>query len=290
MENLCHKIAVIGGDLRSYYMSKSLLDSGYKIGTYSLIKDINHENCQNYDSFEDLANIHSILICPTPMSKDTKNLYMESPNEDLSFSKIVEAISASHLLIAGSIPSAFKEVASSKNINTIDLMDNDVITINNAIATAEGTIFQAIKSSTINIHNSHSLVLGYGRCAKVLANKLRGLDSQVTIAARSRNALAYAFTDGFNTVALEHVDKVIGNFNFIFNSIPAQILNKPLLDKTDLDTTIIDIASFPGGIDYKYANSLGLNAQLCPGLPGIVSPETSARILLDEILPIINNR
>ncbi len=45
---------------------------------------------------------------------------------------------------------------------------NDVAILN-AVATAEGAIAEAIKRSIINIHQSNCLVLGYGRCAQILA-------------------------------------------------------------------------------------------------------------------------
>ena len=60
-------------------------------------------------------------------------------------------------------------------------MKMDDVAIYNAIATAEGAIMEAIKMQPINLHKSRCLVLGYGRCAKVLAAKLKGMDAQVTV-------------------------------------------------------------------------------------------------------------
>jgi dipicolinate synthase subunit A len=54
-------------------------------------------------------------------------------------------------------------------------MKDEKIVILNAIATAEGTIMEAIRSSDQNLHGSNCIELGYGRCAKVLAQKLKAL-------------------------------------------------------------------------------------------------------------------
>ena len=49
------------------------------------------------------------------------------------------------------------------------------------------------------------------------------------------------------------------------------------------DTLILDMASEPGGVDYKAAEELGITAVLLPGLPGKYAPASSAEILADKI-------
>jgi dipicolinate synthase subunit A len=169
-------------------------------------------------------------------------------------------------------------------------MKDEKITILNAIATAEGTIMEAIKSSDINLHGSTCLILGYGRCAKVLAVKLKALDAKVIIAARSEDALAYAEAAGYQTTSLINMKKILPSCNFIFNTIPALILDKSCLAHVDPEVTIIDIASAPGGVDYEYALKHSLNAKLCLGLPGKVSPRSSADILLTGIVAFMKER
>jgi len=44
---------------------------------------------------------------------------------------------------------------------------------------------------------------------------------------------------------------------------------------------IIDLASKPGGTDFRYAERRGIKALLAPGLPGIVAPKTAGRIMAD---------
>jgi dipicolinate synthase subunit A len=50
---------------------------------------------------------------------------------------------------------------------------------------------------------------------------------------------------------------------------------------------IIDLASKPGGTDFRFAEKRGIKAMLAPGLPGIVAPRTAGRIIaktLSELL------
>src|SRR5699024_10494371 len=139
------------------------------------------------------------------------------------------------------------------------------IAVKNGIATAEGAIMEAIRSSDINLHHSNCLVLGYGRCAKILAQKLEGLHAFVTVAARSEDALAYAEATGHGTILLNNMKDHISSFDYIFNTIPSKILDSHILKLVNPNVTIIDIASAPGGIDYEYSKNHDINALLFLG-------------------------
>jgi dipicolinate synthase subunit A len=52
-------------------------------------------------------------------------------------------------------------------------------------------------------------------------------------------------------------------------------------------TVIIDLASKPGGTDFRFAERRGIKAILAPGLPGIVAPKTAGRILASIVSQII---
>jgi dipicolinate synthase subunit A len=149
---------------------------------------------------------------------------------------------------------------------------------------------EAIKSSDINLHKSNCLILGYGRCGKVLADKLKGLGAYTTIAARNVDALACAHAAGLSTVRLCDIKSFLPSFSYIFNTIPALIMDQECLKLVSKDVVIIDIASAPGGVDYVYALNNGISAKLCLGLPGKVAPRASADILVTEIEALIKER
>ena len=177
-----------------------------------------------------------------------------------------------------------KEYCTTHHIPVYDLMEDESVSISNAVATAEGAILEAIMRSPLTLHLSQSLILGYGRCAKILADKLNGLHSKVTIAARAKEALSYAGAYGYNTIPLMDINKYLVEFPFIFNTIPALVLDSASLSYVQKDVTIIDIASAPGGTNFEYCKQLHINASLCLALPGKYAPKTSAHILIDAIL------
>lgn len=276
-------IAIFGGDKRQVYMAKSLAEKGYSVYTYQLAEVVQGKNCTALHTFDEMFQKCGILIGPIPLIKNIM------PAERLvpAFEKL---LGKNHLLIGGVIPPALAQFCTRRGIACCDLMLNEKIAILNAVATAEGAVMEAIGAGAINLHGSNCLVLGYGRCARVLAEKLKGMSAKVTVAARSEEALAYAQAFGMQPVHLSAVKSVLPDCNFVFNTIPALILDSGCLALFREGTVIIDIASAPGGVDYDAARQKQLNAKLCPGLPGKVAPKVSADILVGEIITILKER
>lgn len=157
------------------------------------------------------------------------------------------------------------------------------------IPTAEGAIYHAIEASPHVLHKSRCLILGFGKCGKALACKLKGLNANVTICARKDTDLAYAESCGYETISYDQLPDSIGNFLFIFNTVPARILDKYRLSFISKDAVIIDIASVPGGVDFETAEKLGIPTIHCLGLPGKLSPKTAADILAKQIIVLLKS-
>lgn len=204
----------------------------------------------------------------------------------MTVENFISCLKDHHRIYGGNFTKNVKEVCNTKKISCLDFMEEEEISIKNAVATAEGTIAEAIIKSPGNLHQSSCLILGFGRCAKVLALKLKAMDMYVTIAARSKDQLAMAEACGYKALHLDKLMQHLGDFPFIFNTIPALVLNSQALTLVRKDVLIIDIASKPGGTDFEKAKELHIDAFLCLGLPGKYAPKTSAKILIEFIKQI----
>lgn len=287
MDSLFH-IAILGGDLRSAYLSEILQKRGCCITVYGVCttsKDIYTAN-----SLEELIDANEIIVGPIPTTKDAIHIFSLEEKEDLKIDYLKKHITKDKFFFGGVIPNTLTQFFTAEKISFFDYMKDDDIALQNAIATAEGTIMEAIQHSSRNLHKSRCLILGYGRCAAILGQKLSGLDAHVTICARKQSARTAAYCFGYDTLAFEHLSLCISDYDYIFNTIPSLVLPKELLSLVSSDKTIIDIASAPGGLDYTYANEQSLNAHLCLGLPGRFSPESSAGILADKIINLLKER
>lgn len=237
------------------------------------------------NSLIEVLEFAKYLVCPTPFSKNNLEILNFKPSEPIQTKDFLENLNKNHIVISTNIPKNVKSFCFEKNIHFEDLMDSNEFAILNAIATAEGAIVESIKNSSFNIHGSSVLVLGFGRCAKILAKKLKSLDANVFVAARKLEDLAFAKSYGYNAINLKNLNEHLPNFDFIFNTIPTEILPYDKIALVKNDCVIIDIASNPGGVCLESCEKLGINAGLYLGLPGKYAPKTSGEIIAN----IVNN-
>lgn len=279
-----YDIVMLGGDIRQIYMALYLRSLGYSVLTYGLSHSIIQDICKPACSLKEAVLSSNIVIGPIPLSSDNCNIPALTSSSDLNLEDLLKLLHSGQLLFAGMISDSVCLRCKEKQVECYDFMKEDSVAIENGISTAEGAIMEAIAKSKGNMHKAPTLVLGFGRCAKVLAQKLKGLDADVTICARKEADLAYADALGFDFCHLSDLSNQLECFEYIFNSIPTPILTRDLLCLIPKDTTIIDIASPPGGLDYEAARQLGLNYSHSLGIPGKVSPKSSGIILADYVL------
>ncbi|WP_304508884.1 dipicolinate synthase subunit DpsA [Anaerotignum sp.] len=276
------KILVIGGDQRLLYLADLLKKSFLLVQSYALNGADRLEGIEKADSLESAMEKADIVIAPVPFTKDGVHL-LTKDNTIVLLKDFSKNLRENSIVFGGNIPSNVLESAKMKNVECFDFMKMEDVALENAITTAEGAIAEAIALSTQNVNQEHCLVLGYGRCAQAIAERLKGLNAKVTIGARKEEARKDAMAQGYQGVSLGELQALISREQFVFNTIPAMVLDAELIEKMDADSIIIDIASAPGGTDFDACERTGIKAKLSLGIPGRYSPKTSANILLRGI-------
>lgn len=276
------KFGILGGDYRYKILYDMLKKDGYEVKAY-----LNKEISETNKNIEELIKGIDALITPIPCTKDKENVFLPD-NEGISFDKIFKLMNKDNgkLLFGGVIPKEIKIKAMEYDIKGFDYFEQEAVAVLNAIPTAEGAIQTAMQESESCLFSSKALVLGYGRCGKILSNMLKGIGAKVTVSFRNEKDEAYITAYGFESINLNNLECSIGSYDFIFNTIPANILNRKLLKLVNKATIIIDLAQAPGGLDYSFARDINLKALYCPGLPGRIAPYTAAEILKNTILNI----
>ena len=74
------------------------------------------------------------------------------------------------------------------------------------------------------------------------------------------------------------------DFDFVFNTVPHPIINERELRLFKKDALLVDLASFPGGIDVHFAESLGLNLIVARGLPAKYSPKSAGETVAKAVI------
>lgn len=278
------RYAVIGGDSRQVYLANYLLKKGHTVIVYGMRHPQLLKGCIPAATPSQLITPNTHIILPLPVTKDGVHLFIPTEEETFTIEELKCLLTSSNLIFGGVIPKELASFCEYRKIPCYDLMQDSAVAVRNGIATAEGAIAHAIFESSSTLHQSRALVVGYGRCGKVLAHKLAGLGTYVSVAARTPFDLALAESYGFGAIPMNRLKRNIGRFSFIFNTVPAPILTSDLLCKLQSDTIIIDIASVPGGTDFNYAKKHNLCAKLCLGIPGKTAPRSSGEILAEAIL------
>lgn len=254
-----NKYAILGTDLRSKNLRKIFKEDGYKI------TDLNNSN---------------IIVAPIPFSKD--GIYVTG--EIIKCTELIkDAKDNNKLIISGAFSKEMKEKMEAQSIRFIDVMQSDQMANKNTIPTVEGAIAIAILNTDFVLEGANALVLGYGRIGKRLADKLANMGVNVYCEARKESDLESIHKKGYNAIDLKELNGHLSKMQVIFNTIPAMILNQERLDLIDDNAIIIDLASAPGGVDFKYAKESNKNVEWALALPAKVAPLSSAQYYKEEI-------
>ena len=213
-------------------------------------------------------------------SSSLQTILLPVPCDEKTLQQAYEEAPAGSLILGGNLPAAFVKCCQERGLHIYDYMKSSAVAIWNAVATAEGAICEAIRHSPYNLYQHTCLVMGYGRCGKVLADRLTNLGATVIISARSSEKTACAEVSHCLNLT-ESTD--LSTCQWLFNTVPAPIVGKSLIDRLPDTAVIIDLASAPGGCDLTYCAQKGLDAALYPGLPAKYAPKSSAEIILQHL-------
>lgn len=273
-------IGILGGDRRTECMIPFLLEKGLRVTAFG-VKQL--QGAEEVTEICQLWEESAAVVGGTPLfarENITARQLIQGLRET-EYERNQEQEERRKLLLGGVITQECCEEMEKLSVICYDFMKEESIAAFNTIATAEGTIAETILHQPTNLHGSQCLILGYGRCARVLAKKLKGLDANVTISCRNVKDLAMARALGFHAFPLEHLKSELWKYQMIYNTIPKVLIQRPQLLNMGKDAFIVDIASGDGGVDFKAAQELGIQAIHCLGLPGKYAPVSSAKILAE---------
>lgn len=279
------KISVIGGDLRQLTLAKLLIEDGYDVTVSGFGKDSISEKFKTENDPKKAANA-DILILPMPASVGKDLLNAPFAGEDILISGIAENTPHDALILGGKLNASIYEAF--KVQKCIDYGERNELMIKNAVPTAEGAIELAISETPSTIAHSNCLVIGYGRIGKVLSKMLYDMNANVTVSARKYSDLAWISVNGCNAVHNKDLINSINEYDVIFNTAPALILDEKILQKINPDSIVIDLASKPGGVDFGKAKDLGLKVIWALSIPGKTAPISSGEIIKETVSNIFS--
>lgn len=180
---------------------------------------------------------------------------------------IVQKLPQNSLIIGGNLSNPVL-----RDRTVADLLQDPVYLAQNAYITAHCAVRLALNRLPVALRGCPALVIGWGRIGKCLAAMLRGLEANVTVAARKEADRAMALALGYGVTAVAALNAA--PYRVIFNTVPAPVLAAP-----PAEALCIDLASSRGlgGAQTLWAR----------GLPGRDAPEASGELLASTVERIL---
>lgn len=263
-------LLVIGGDQRNVHLAAALTRAGLNVreaalGTTAAI------------ALADLGNFEAI-VGPIPFTADNVHLHTPLDRGRIRIDDFLAALAPTATLFSGTLPAPF--VVPCRHI---DLTRNVALYDRNLAATAEGVLQTLLNQIDFTLAGSRILIAGHGKVGKAVARRLAALDAGIHVftkdaAERDEVAQRYPVAD-LNDLS---------PYRIVINTIPAPIFTAETLCTLPGNALLLDVATFPGGVDP--AISLPPRLRLCraPGLPGKKAPESVAEAMSEVILAHLN--
>ncbi len=256
-------ITIISDSKRHGILSNELIKDGYSVKLYKTFNELPSKIKGD------------IVVLPIPTLKKDQTVNFNGCS--ITIEELIDRIDKNCLIISCNYSTDIR--------SCIDINKYEPFISMNAIPSAEGAIFEAVKNSDITLFDSKCLVIGYGRIGKIIADRLKGFGANVWVTARNHKDEYSAKSRTFGFIEYDELNEKISDFDFIFQTVPYLILDKERLDKTY--ALIIELASNGIGTDINYAKEKNKNVIYAPAIPEKYSPKSAGKIFHDSVISII---
>ncbi len=275
----------LGGDLRQKYACDFLRKN--KIDAEIFL------NFTLDDNMQKKINSASIIGLPIPLFN--KDMYLNmNDNSSIKPEDILSFFNEGCLVFGGNIPNSIRDSILLHNCSYVDYFEVESFQISNALLSAEGGIYYAKQRFDRSIHSSNIAILGFGRIGKLLAYLLHLQGAKITVCARKDSDYTWSKLSGFDGFKIKifgnesNLNLIDNKYDIIFNTIPYWIMDENFVQKLSNDTLIIDIASYPFGMDASLAKKYNLKYFRESGIPGRYAPQSAGEIIAKTIIDYIN--
>ena len=262
---------IIGGDLRSVYLCRRLLQDGHRVRSFGLeLADI--------PTHTQAPSLHRAL-------RDTQCIVLPIPTADGTLLRAPYSCAPIPLeSVAAAIPKGVPVFGSGAcGVPLQDLTAVEAFAIGNAALTAQCAPQLLTEHSHRSLVGQSVLILGAGRIGTLLAVQLGRLGARVTVAARDAAQRARCRSLGARTWDLARLPLILPRCHTVVNTIPFPLLTQEHLGLLPKGALLLELASLPGGYDSQAAQRLGLTHINGRGLPGRLLPGSAGDLIAETI-------
>ena len=277
--------------MRQLYLAEYLMKCGYTVNICGVDRSrVPGESLRRVRGaihpYEMAVPGSGVVVLPIPVSRDGFHISTPLAGSRISYEigDILDIADSDAVLAGGYVSDYIRAHIEERHMKLIDYNASEIFQIRNSVPTAEGALEIAMRELPVTVRGATAAVLGYGRCGKALASRLRSVGADVIVSARSERALAWAEIEGCRTSLLSSFVDIAGECDVIFNTIPYPVVTEEILLAMQPDSLFIDITSLPGGIVSGAKIPDGITTIYAGGLPGKTSPKTAGETVGMSVL------
>uniref|UniRef100_UPI002432AF8D dipicolinate synthase subunit DpsA n=1 Tax=Roseburia hominis TaxID=301301 RepID=UPI002432AF8D len=152
-------------DMRQVYLAEIMTKRGLNVRCLDIRNSGTvKEQLEKLKSFLAEADM---LILPIPVTK--------IPEQKMLNDILNKNLTNDTLVLGGCFSTEQQELLERRDIHYLDFMRDEIVTEENAVATAEGVIAELVNHSPYNIEEAKIIVTGYGCCGRAVAARLKAL-------------------------------------------------------------------------------------------------------------------
>ena len=283
------KFAVIGGDRRALWLCRLLSQDGHRVYSYALERLELPETVPKAGCLEVCVYGADAVLLPVPAERGG---LLNAPYAVLpcSMEELIGTLWPGQTVFGGAFSEPSRQAMVHAGLSPVDLMKRESFQMQNAAITAEGALALLLQERERTLLHSRAVVCGWGRIGRLLALRLRALGAAVTVAARQGVHRAEAEALGLAALPYSELAAALSNCDVLVNTVPARVLDAPLLCCLREGTLLLELASAPGGFDRLAAEQQGLRVLAAPGLPGRSAPEEAALAIRGAVYQVMEER
>jgi dipicolinate synthase subunit A len=252
------RIAVVGGDEREPEIARLAAEAGATVKANGIpwpaagIPDV-----ELADSPRDAVLDAHYIFLPIPIGVGL-SVYAPRASEPVIVDReLFSHAAAGAYAFAGQATPEVRAAAEAAGVHVHDYDSDRELMLLRGSAIVEGTLQQAIAATDVTIHNAEVVVVGFGNIGQLLARTLRALGARVHVAARNRTQRAEAYADGLLPLTLEELPHLAPSLAMVFSTVPAQVVDRAILERLPRGSLVLDIAPPPHHADLELAAELG---------------------------------
>ena len=253
-------IAIVGGDRREQEIARLAATTGADVRAYGFpwpekgIKNVTRTT----DATAALKGAN-IALFPIPGMSAAGALFApNAPSPIVPDREMLTGLRGPAHIILGWANEALKTHCQALSITLHEYEWDVELMFLRGPAIVEGMLKAIIENTEITIHRSRVCVIGQGTIGFLVARYMIALGAHTHVAARNTVQRAAAYAAGAETHPLEELQFLASTLDTIISTVPAQVVDRRILERLPDHALLIDLAAPPGGIDRDAAKELGL--------------------------------